>query len=215
MWGSSSYRHMEKISLTPYFAFLLKIFQRVCRETSYWYIDGLVQYYNISIANAPEVLQSCTKPSICSMHSKRCSYQIMIEKCFVILPSALAGPTLSQVMFHARSLVKWAYASLVAFNKHCLWLLLWMSLAWFLSLLLLLLSLWYVLCAWVCLFNTLRPRRDGRILTDDIFKCIFFNENLLISSKISLTSVPWVLINNIPALFQIMAWRRPGDKPLS
>ena len=26
--------------------------------------------------------------------------------------------------------------------------------------------------------------------------------------------VPKGLINNVPALVQIMAWRRPGDKPL-
>ena len=26
--------------------------------------------------------------------------------------------------------------------------------------------------------NTLRPRQDGRRFTDDIFKCIFFNENV-------------------------------------
>ena len=31
----------------------------------------------------------------------------------------------------------------------------------------------------------------------------------------SLKFVPKVPINNIPALFQIMAWRRSGDKPLS
>ena len=31
----------------------------------------------------------------------------------------------------------------------------------------------------------------------------------------SLKSVPQNPINNIPALVQIMAWRRPGDKPLS
>ena len=36
-----------------------------------------------------------------------------------------------------------------------------------------------------------------------------------ISLKISLKFVPKVRINNIPALVQIMAWRRPGDKPLS
>ena len=30
------------------------------------YFDGLVQDYSISIANALEILQSCTKPSICS-----------------------------------------------------------------------------------------------------------------------------------------------------
>ena len=33
--------------------------------------------------------------------------------------------------------------------------------------------------------------------------------------KISLKFVPKGPINNIPSLVQIMAWRRPGDKPLS
>ena len=42
----------------------------------------------------------------------------------------------------------------------------------------------------------------------------FLNENLWISIKISLKFVPKSPIDNIPALFQIMAWRRPGDKPL-
>ena len=49
----------------------------------------------------------------------------------------------------------------------------------------------------------------------DIFKCIFLNENVWISIKISLKFVPKGPINNIPALVQIMACRRPGDKPLS
>ena len=43
----------------------------------------------------------------------------------------------------------------------------------------------------------------------------FFNENVIISIKISLKFVPDGPINNIPALVQIMAWRRLGDKPLS
>ena len=63
--------------------------------------------------------------------------------------------------------------------------------------------------------NTLRPRQNGRHFADDILKCIFLNENAWISLKISLKFVPKVRINNIPALVQIMAWRRPGDKPLS
>ena len=33
--------------------------------------------------------------------------------------------------------------------------------------------------------------------------------------RFSLKFVPKVRINNIPSLVQIMAWRRPGDKPLS
>ena len=47
------------------------------------------------------------------------------------------------------------------------------------------------------------------ILTDDIFKCIFLNENDRISIKISLKFVPRNPIK--PALVQVMAWRRIGD----
>ena len=63
--------------------------------------------------------------------------------------------------------------------------------------------------------NTLRPRQNGRHFADYIFKWIFLNENVRISIKISLKFVPKGPINNIPALVQIMAWHRPGDKPLS
>ena len=63
--------------------------------------------------------------------------------------------------------------------------------------------------------NTLRSRQNGRHFADDIFKFIFLNENVRISIKISLKLVPRGPINNIPALVQIIAWRRPGDKPLS
>ena len=63
--------------------------------------------------------------------------------------------------------------------------------------------------------NTLRPRQNGRHYADDIFKCIFLNENVQISIKISLKFVPKVPINNIPSLVQIMAWRRSGNKPFS
>ena len=63
--------------------------------------------------------------------------------------------------------------------------------------------------------NTLRPRRNRRHFADDTLKRIFMNENARISINISLKFVPKGLINNIPALVQIMAWRRPGDKPLS
>ena len=62
--------------------------------------------------------------------------------------------------------------------------------------------------------NTLRPRQNGRRFADNTFKRIFLNENVRISIKISLKFVPKCPINNIPALVQIMAWRRPGDKPL-
>ena len=63
--------------------------------------------------------------------------------------------------------------------------------------------------------NTLRSRQHGRHYANDIFKCIFVNENFIISIKFSLKFVLKGPINNIPALVQIVAWRRPGDKPLS
>ena len=63
--------------------------------------------------------------------------------------------------------------------------------------------------------NSLRPRPNRCHFADDLIKCIFENENEWISPRISLKFVPKVWINNIPALVQIMARRRPGDKPLS
>ena len=65
------------------------------------------------------------------------------------------------------------------------------------------------------IIHSLRPRQNRRHFADDIFKCPFFNKNVWISIKISLKFVPKGPINNIPSLVQIMAWRRPGDKPIS
>ena len=67
----------------------------------------------------------------------------------------------------------------------------------------------------MCLFNTLRPRQNERHFADDNFTCIFLNKNVWKPIEISLKFVPQGPINNIPALVQIMAWRRSGDKPLS
>ena len=75
--------------------------------------------------------------------------------------------------------------------------------------------MWQRIIAYQSLINTLRPRQNGRRFADDTFKRIFLNENVRISIKISLKFVPKGPINNNPALVQIMAWRRPGDKPLS
>ena len=68
---------------------------------------------------------------------------------------------------------------------------------------------------WNCTLNILRPRQNGRHFADDIFKWIFLNENVWVPTEISLKFVPHGPINNIAALVQIMAWRQPGDKPLS
>ena len=69
---------------------------------------------------------------------------------------------------------------------------------------------------WQCIsLNTLRPRQNGRQCADDNFKRMFLNESVRITIKISLEFVPKGRINNIPALVQIMAWRRQGAKPLS
>ena len=62
---------------------------------------------------------------------------------------------------------------------------------------------------------TLRPRQNGRHFPDDIFKLIFLNKNVGISINISLKFLPKGPINKILELVEIMAWRRPGKKPLS
>ena len=58
-------------------------------------------------------------------------------------------------------------------------------------------------------------RQNGPHFTDNIFKCIFLNENVRIPIEISLKFVPKGPFNYIPALVQIMAWHRRGDTPLS
>ena len=63
-------------------------------------------------------------------------------------------------------------------------------------------------------FNTLRPRQNGHRFTDNTFKCIVLNENVIISIEISLKFALKGPMNNTSALVQIMAWCRPGDKPL-
>ena len=63
--------------------------------------------------------------------------------------------------------------------------------------------------------NSLRPRQNRRHFADDVFKCNYLNENVWIPIEILLEFVPKGSFNNIPALVQIVAWRRTGDKPLS
>ena len=71
------------------------------------------------------------------------------------------------------------------------------------------------LCPRTLRVNTLRLRQNGHNFPGDVFKCIFLNENVWISLRISLKFVPKVPINNIPTLVQITAWRRSGNKPFS
>ena len=52
------------------------------------------------------------------------------------------------------------------------------------------------------------------IVTDNTFKRIFLNEDVRTSIQISRKFVPKGPIGNKPALVQVMAWRRTGDKPL-
>ena len=52
------------------------------------------------------------------------------------------------------------------------------------------------------------------ILADDNFKCIFMNENNRIQIQISLKFVLRSPVDNKPALVQVMAWCKTGDKPL-
>ena len=70
---------------------------------------------------------------------------------------------------------------------------------------------WHSLC---CILNTLKPRQNCRHFGDDIYKCIFFHENVWISFNMSHNFVLKFRINNIPVLVQAMTWCRSGDKQL-
>ena len=54
--------------------------------------------------------------------------------------------------------------------------------------------------------NTLRSWQNGCHFADDIFKCIFFNESVWISIKISLKFVPKVPTDNKSTLVHVMVW---------
>ena len=72
----------------------------------------------------------------------------------------------------------------------------------------------YTICFVNMPFNTLRLRNNEQHFADNIFKHVFFKKNAWISKN----TLKFVLngpIDNIPALVQIMAWHRTGDKPLS
>ena len=64
-------------------------------------------------------------------------------------------------------------------------------------------------------FNTLRPRQDGRHFPDTFSNAFSWIKMLKFPLTFTAVFSPKGPINNIPALVQIMAWRRPGDKPLS
>ena len=75
----------------------------------------------------------------------------------------------------------------------------------------LLTSLLWRCISWVLVrigLNLLRPRQNGLHFADDIFKCIFFNENLGILIKISLKFVPEGPMNNLITLVWMMTLSR-------
>ena len=68
---------------------------------------------------------------------------------------------------------------------------------------------------WPGWFKSSPPGQNGHPIEKDIFRCIVVNEKFCILIKISLKFVPKNSTDYNPALVQIMAWRRIGDKPLS
>ena len=66
--------------------------------------------------------------------------------------------------------------------------------------------------------NEPRLRQNGHHFADNICKCVFWDENVLISIQISLNMLKFVSkgpIENKSASVQIMTWRQAGAKPLS
>ena len=64
-------------------------------------------------------------------------------------------------------------------------------------------------------FSSSNPGQNGPHSTDDDLRYNFVDEKFCILTKISQKFVPKCPIDNSPALVQIMACHRIGDKPLS
>ena len=71
---------------------------------------------------------------------------------------------------------------------------------------------WYYPRNWLTHWGRYEVDAISQTTVSDTF---FLIESIWISIKISLKFIAKGPINNIPALVRIMAWRRPGDKPLS
>ena len=64
------------------------------------------------------------------------------------------------------------------------------------------------------IFNLSPLDKMAAILADNNFKCIFLNDIDRILIRISLKFVARSPVDNKPALVQVMACRRTGEKPL-
>ena len=63
--------------------------------------------------------------------------------------------------------------------------------------------------------NTLRPKRNVCHFTDSILKCVFLDKTYEFRLRHHWSLFIRIQLTITPALVQIMAWRRPGNKPLS
>ena len=82
--------------------------------------------------------------------------------------------------------------------------------------LVLVLGLCSVICGFLSVINTLRPRQNGHHFQTTFWNVFSWKKiYIYIAINILLKFVPNGPINNVPALVLIMAWRRPGDKPFS
>ena len=60
----------------------------------------------------------------------------------------------------------------------------------------------------------MKPRQTRRNFAHDMFKCVFLNEYVLISTKIILIFIPKSPINIIPALDKLMAGSKTLSEPM-
>ena len=73
---------------------------------------------------------------------------------------------------------------------------------------------WRPFCLGLNVLTHLPLNKMASTLADDIFYCIFLNENNIIAIRFSLKFVPRSPIDNNLELVQVMTWRRAADKPL-
>ena len=73
----------------------------------------------------------------------------------------------------------------------------------------------HITLMWAVTFQHVKVETNGCHFTDDIFKCILFNEHLYILIRIAMKFVSKDSIPNMAVLVQVKAWCQTGDKPLS
>ena len=130
----------------------------------------------------------------------------MVYKCLLNPPRVIVFKKCNEIQSHSLPFVMWLWWKLIVYPGDFL-----------------LVRIFGICCCLVtahfthtlqCCLTHLSLDKMTANLADNRLKWIFFNENDRIPIRISLKFIPSSIIDNKPALVQVMAWHRTGDMPL-